>query len=47
MRDGIEIAVTVVLPPDLKAEERIPALMRTTRFKLRQDPFGRYLRRLP
>jgi hypothetical protein len=32
MRDGIEIAVTVLLPPDLKAGERIPALMRTTRY---------------
>jgi len=32
MRDGIEIAVTVLLPPDLKAGERVPVLMRTTRY---------------
>jgi hypothetical protein len=32
VRDGTEIAVTVMLPPDLKAGERIPALMRTTRY---------------
>ncbi|MBV9481396.1 MAG: CocE/NonD family hydrolase [Acidobacteria bacterium] len=32
MRDGIEIAVTILLPPDLKPGERVPALMRTTRY---------------
>ena len=32
MRDGVEIAVTVLLPPDLKAGERAPVLMRTTRY---------------
>ena len=32
MRDGVEIAVTVLLPPDLKAGERVPVLMRTTRY---------------
>ena len=32
VRDGTEIAATVMLPPDLKAGERIPALMRTTRY---------------
>jgi hypothetical protein len=31
MRDGVEIAVTVDLPPDLKVGERVPVLMRTTR----------------
>src|ERR1700722_11544089 len=32
MRDGVEIAVTVSLPPDLKPGERVPVLMRTTRY---------------
>jgi uncharacterized protein len=32
MRDGVEIAVTILLPPDLKAGERVPVLMRTTRY---------------
>ena len=32
MRDGVEIAVTVDLPPDLKVGERVPVLMRTTRY---------------
>jgi putative CocE/NonD family hydrolase len=32
MRDGVEIAVTIDLPPDLKKGERIPVLMRTTRY---------------
>jgi hypothetical protein len=32
VRDGTEIAVTVMLPTDLNAGERIPALMRTTRY---------------
>jgi putative CocE/NonD family hydrolase len=32
MRDGVEIAVTVDLPPDLKAGEQVPVLMRTTRY---------------
>ena len=32
MRDGVEIAESVYLPPDLKAGERVPVLMRTTRY---------------
>jgi uncharacterized protein len=32
MRDGVEIAVTVHLPADLKTGERVPVLMRTTRY---------------
>ncbi|MGA7930116.1 MAG: CocE/NonD family hydrolase [Candidatus Sulfotelmatobacter sp.] len=32
MRDGVEIAVTINLPPDLKPGERVPVLMRTTRY---------------
>jgi uncharacterized protein len=32
MRDGVEIAVTLALPPDLKVGERVPVLMRTTRY---------------
>jgi uncharacterized protein len=32
MHDGVEIAVSVYLPPDLKAGERVPVLMRTTRY---------------
>lgn len=32
MRDGVEIAVTVSVPTDLKPGERVPVLMRTTRY---------------
>jgi putative CocE/NonD family hydrolase len=32
MRDGVEIAVTVDLPKDLKIGERVPVLMRTSRY---------------
>jgi len=32
MRDGVDIAVTILLPPDLKPGERVPVLMRTTRY---------------
>jgi hypothetical protein len=32
MRDGVEIAVSLYLPADLKAGERVPVLMRTTRY---------------
>jgi uncharacterized protein len=32
MRDGVEIAVSIDLPADLKAGERVPVLMRTTRY---------------
>ncbi|MGA7711481.1 MAG: CocE/NonD family hydrolase [Rhizomicrobium sp.] len=32
MRDGVEIAVTVWLPADLKQGERVPVLMRETRY---------------
>jgi predicted acyl esterase len=32
MRDGVEIAVIVYLPVDLKAAECVPLLMRTTRY---------------
>jgi uncharacterized protein len=32
MPDGVEIAVSVYLPPDLKPGEKVPALMRTTRY---------------
>lgn len=32
MRDGVEIAVTILFPPDLKPGERVPVLMRTTRY---------------
>ena len=32
MHDAVEIAVTVWLPPDLKSGERVPVLMRTTRY---------------
>lgn len=32
MRDGVEIAVTVDLPVDLQLGERIPVLMRSTRY---------------
>lgn len=32
MRDGVEIAVTLLLPPDLSAGQRVSVLMRTTRY---------------
>jgi uncharacterized protein len=32
MRDGVEVAVSVYLPADLKAGEKVPVLMRTTRY---------------
>ncbi|HXX15602.1 MAG TPA: CocE/NonD family hydrolase [Candidatus Eremiobacteraceae bacterium] len=32
MRDGVEIAVSLYLPKDLKPNERVPVLMRTTRY---------------
>ena len=32
MRDGVEIAVTISLPAGLKPGERVPVLMRTTRY---------------
>lgn len=32
MRDGVDIAVTILLPPNLKPGERVPVLMRTTRY---------------
>jgi len=32
MRDGVEIAVSVILPPDLQPGQRVPVLMRTTRY---------------
>jgi hypothetical protein len=32
MRDGVEIAVTVILPPNLQPSQRVPVLMRTTRY---------------
>jgi len=32
MRDGVEIAVTINLPADLKPGQRVPVLMRTTRY---------------
>src|SRR5260370_26109748 len=43
MRDGVEIAVSVYLPPDLKTGERVPVLMRTTRY-WREPQIGRTLR---
>ena len=45
MRDGVEIAVSVYLPPDLKGGERVPVLMRTTRY-WREPQIGRALRML-
>jgi uncharacterized protein len=45
MRDGVEIAVTVDLPPDLKSGERVPVLMRTTRY-WRKPQIGWALRML-
>jgi putative CocE/NonD family hydrolase len=32
MHDGVEIAISVYVPRDLKANERVPVLMRTTRY---------------
>jgi uncharacterized protein len=32
MHDGVEIAVSLYLPRDLKSNERVPVLMRTTRY---------------
>jgi predicted acyl esterase len=32
VRDGVEIAVTIDLRPDLKQVERVPVVMRTTRY---------------
>jgi len=43
MRDGVEIAVNVILPPDLQPGERVPALMRTTRY-WRATGFGWWTR---
>src|SRR5262249_55608259 len=43
MRDGIRIAVTVVLPKDLPAGTKIPTLMRMTRYwraQQDQDPIA-------
>jgi putative CocE/NonD family hydrolase len=45
MRDGVEIAVTVGLPTDLKPDERVPVLMRTTRY-WREPQIGWTLRML-
>jgi putative CocE/NonD family hydrolase len=38
MRDGVEIAVDVWLPPNLKKEERVPVLLRTTRYWRAEQP---------
>ena len=40
MRDGVEIAVSVYLPADLKASVKLPVLMRTTRY-WREPQIGR------
>src|SRR5215211_5198120 len=32
MRDGVKIAVTLVLPKDLPADQKIPAIMTMTRY---------------
>jgi len=45
MRDGVEIAVTIDLPPDLKPGDRVPVLMRTTRY-WREAQIGWTLRTL-
>lgn len=45
MRDGVAIATSVYLPSDLKAGERVPVLMRTTRY-WREPEIGRALRLL-
>jgi len=38
MRDGVEIAVTINLPADLKPGQRVPVLMRTTRYWRSKEP---------
>jgi uncharacterized protein len=45
MRDQVEIAVSVHLPPDLQPGERVPVLMRTTRY-WREPQIGWALRML-
>jgi putative CocE/NonD family hydrolase len=45
MRDGVEIAVSIHLPRDLKAGERVPVLMRTTRY-WREPQIGLAMRML-
>jgi uncharacterized protein len=45
MRDGIEIAVSINLPQDLQEGERVPVLMRTTRY-WREPQIGWLLRTL-
>lgn len=41
MRDGVKIAVSIFLPPDLRVGERVPVLMRTTRYwRDRQTGWG-------
>jgi hypothetical protein len=38
MRDGVEIAVDIWLPPDLQKDERVPVLLRTTRYWRAEQP---------
>ena len=45
MRDGVEIAVSVWLPPDLQAGEKVPVLMKTARY-WREPQFNWPLRTL-
>ena len=45
MRDGVEIAVSVWLPPDLQPGERVPVLMKTARY-WREQQFNWPLRTL-
>jgi putative CocE/NonD family hydrolase len=45
MSDGVEIAVTIDLPPDLRPGDRVPVLMRTTRY-WREPQIGLTLRML-
>jgi uncharacterized protein len=45
MRDGVEIAVSIYLPPDLQPGQRVPVLMRTTRY-WREPQIGWALRML-
>jgi predicted acyl esterase len=45
MRDGIEIVVSVCLPPDVQAGERVPVLMETARY-WREPQFGWPMRAL-
>lgn len=45
MRDGVEIAVSIDLPAELKPGERVPVLMRTTRY-WREPQIGWALRML-